>query len=174
MESFLVQLYRSIGKNIQRLREEKNQTQKEFAQLCGLSRSQILRAEAGRGEIRLPTLARIAERTETPLVELLKEQMNFIHFTIFGPGPDLELKPAWSMKIVKIASQHFCEIENQKEDFCLVLSLRGPIHFYSSFQNICIEEKQGCIISGAGVTRLQNHTHGPCEALILRKSHHVT
>jgi XRE family transcriptional regulator, regulator of sulfur utilization len=62
----------TIGKNIVKLRQEKNLTQKELAEGAGISLSYHKKIESGHISAHVATLARIANYLGVQLVELFE------------------------------------------------------------------------------------------------------
>jgi DNA-binding XRE family transcriptional regulator/CheY-like chemotaxis protein len=61
----------SMGARIKQIRKQKGLTQQQLAERTGMERSNIARIEAGRHRPTLPTLERIADALEVPVVELI-------------------------------------------------------------------------------------------------------
>lgn len=61
-----------IGKNIKKIREEKNITQAELAARCNYEKSNMSRIESGRTNLTIGTLLNIAESLETTIINLIK------------------------------------------------------------------------------------------------------
>ena len=61
-----------LGKNIKRIREEKNMTQGDICRAVGLDRAQMSNIEAGKGNPTLATIEKIAQALRVLSNELLK------------------------------------------------------------------------------------------------------
>ena len=61
-----------LGKNIKRIREEKNMTQGDICRAVGLDRAQMSNIEAGKGNPTLVTIEKIAQALRVLSNELLK------------------------------------------------------------------------------------------------------
>ncbi len=168
MEIFLIQLFRNIGKNVQRLRETKNLTQSEFAEHCQLSRSQILRAESGRGEVRLTTLATIAHKNKVSLQDLLNERSLSVQFL---PIDSQSSDVPWVKENFYLSPLQTHELELKKSNFFLAICLKGKIQLRADFQNHELLESDGCFVKGVGKIQLLNLADFPSEILILRKTY---
>lgn len=64
-------LHQKIGKRIKQLREAKNISQVELANLCSFEKSNMNRLEAGNTNSTVNTLETIAENLEVDIMELL-------------------------------------------------------------------------------------------------------
>lgn len=73
----------TIGENIKRIRKEKNLTQKQLGELCGMADSAIRRYELGKSTPKLKTLHRIAKGLKVPVNTLVDRC-----------GPEYQLAPA--------------------------------------------------------------------------------
>ena len=62
---------RILAKKIKLLRATRGWSQETLAELCGFSRSYIANIEAGKHNVSLDNLERIAEAFEVPIAELL-------------------------------------------------------------------------------------------------------
>jgi len=61
-----------LGKRIKRLREERSISQRKFAMMIGMDRSYLISVEAGRRNIAIDNLSKIADGLDVTLSELLK------------------------------------------------------------------------------------------------------
>ena len=61
-----------LGKNIKRIREQKNMTQGDICRAVGLDRAQMSNIEAGKGNPTLATIEKIAQALGVTSDELLK------------------------------------------------------------------------------------------------------
>ena len=59
-----------VNANIRRIRLEKNMTQKQLAEKCGMYESQIRRYELGKANPKIETLQKIAQALDVPITEL--------------------------------------------------------------------------------------------------------
>lgn len=59
-----------VSENIKRIRLEKNLTQKQLAEKCGMYESQIRRYELGKAIPKIETLQKIAKALDVPVTEL--------------------------------------------------------------------------------------------------------
>ena len=65
-----------VGKNIKRVRKERNLTQQKLSEVSGISRSYIGDLENGRRHsMSLDTLQKIAEKLEVTIFDLLNEEV---------------------------------------------------------------------------------------------------
>lgn len=62
-----------FGKNIRRLRLDRNLSQEAFADECGLDRSYIGGVERGERNIALKNIERIAKSLRRPISEIMEE-----------------------------------------------------------------------------------------------------
>lgn len=60
-----------LGKRIKRLREERGISQRKFALMIGMDRSYLISVEAGRRNIAIDNLAKIARGLDVTLSELM-------------------------------------------------------------------------------------------------------
>ncbi|GAE86632.1 helix-turn-helix domain-containing protein [Bacteroides reticulotermitis] len=65
-----------IGLKIKELREEKNISQQDLAAACNFEKSNMSRIEAGRTNLTIGTLLKIAERLKVRLVNLVDVEEN--------------------------------------------------------------------------------------------------
>lgn len=70
-ESQALQLRQQVGKRIRQLREKQGWSQDTLAHLTGMHRAYPHRIETGQVDVRLSTLAKLAEVFEVTLPELL-------------------------------------------------------------------------------------------------------
>lgn len=61
----------ALGIRIKQLREAKNLSQTEFADLCDIERGNISRLENGKVEVKLTTLIKISKALEIKVAELI-------------------------------------------------------------------------------------------------------
>lgn len=61
----------AIGKNIKKIREDKNINQAELAALCNYEKSNMSRIEAGRTNLTIGTLLTIANALDCTILELI-------------------------------------------------------------------------------------------------------
>lgn len=61
-----------LGKRIKRLREERAISQRKFALMIGMDRSYLISVEAGRRNIAIDNLAKIARGLDVTLSELME------------------------------------------------------------------------------------------------------
>ena len=61
-----------LGKNIKRIREEKNMTQGDICRAVGLDRAQMSNIEAGKGNPTLATIDKIAQALDVAIEDLIK------------------------------------------------------------------------------------------------------
>lgn len=61
----------AIGKNIRKIRENKNINQAELAALCNYEKSNMSRIEAGRTNLTIGTLLTIADALDSTIIELI-------------------------------------------------------------------------------------------------------
>ena len=61
-----------LGKRIKRLREERGISQRKFALMIGMDRSYLISVEAGRRNIAIDNLAKIARGLDVSLSELME------------------------------------------------------------------------------------------------------
>lgn len=61
-----------LGKNIKRMREQKNMTQGDICRAVGFDRAQMSNIEAGKGNPTLATIEKIAQALSVTSGELLK------------------------------------------------------------------------------------------------------
>lgn len=61
----------AIGKNIRKIREDKNLNQAELAALCNYEKSNMSRIEAGRTNLTIGTLLTIANALDSTIIELI-------------------------------------------------------------------------------------------------------
>jgi transcriptional regulator with XRE-family HTH domain len=67
------QLIKGFGDRIRHLRESRNISQEAFAEAAGMDRAGYGRIERGQVDVRLSTIARIAEALELPMADLLEQ-----------------------------------------------------------------------------------------------------
>ena len=67
------QLIKGFGDRIRHLRESRNISQEAFAEAAGMDRAGYGRIERGQVDIRLSTIARIAEALELPMTDIFDE-----------------------------------------------------------------------------------------------------
>jgi transcriptional regulator with XRE-family HTH domain len=65
------QLYRQVGKKIREVRESKNLSQQALADMCNFEKSNLSRIEAGRNNLTLKTLKKIANSLGVQIKDLL-------------------------------------------------------------------------------------------------------
>jgi len=58
-----------LAANVKRIRDEKQLTQRELAEVCNLSQPRIAEIEAGQGDPKLSTLDTLSNATRTPPAE---------------------------------------------------------------------------------------------------------
>lgn len=63
----------TIGEKIRRIRKERNLTQKQLGDLCGMADSAIRRYEIGKGNPKFETLERIAKALRVPVSDILPD-----------------------------------------------------------------------------------------------------
>ncbi len=61
----------AIGKNIKKIREEKNISQAELAARCNYEKSNMSRIESGKTNLTIGTLLNIAESLDTTIVKII-------------------------------------------------------------------------------------------------------
>ena len=61
-----------LGKNIKRIREQKNMTQGDICRAVGLDRAQMSNIEAGKGNPTLATIEKIAQALDVAIEDLIK------------------------------------------------------------------------------------------------------
>ena len=61
-----------LGKNIKRIREEKNMSQGDICRAVGLDRAQMSNIEAGKGNPTLATIEKIAQALDVAIEDLIK------------------------------------------------------------------------------------------------------
>ena len=62
-----------IGKNIRKIRDEKNISQQDLAAACNFEKSNMSRIEAGRTNMTIKTLLKICEALQVKLSDLVDE-----------------------------------------------------------------------------------------------------
>lgn len=65
-------LLTAIGKNIKKIRENKNISQAELAARCNYEKSNMSRIEAGRTNLTIGTLLNISQALDIPIISLLE------------------------------------------------------------------------------------------------------
>ena len=60
-----------IGKNIRKIREEKNISQQDLAAICNFEKSNMSRIEAGRTNLTIDTLLKISDALQVKLVDIV-------------------------------------------------------------------------------------------------------
>jgi transcriptional regulator with XRE-family HTH domain len=68
------QLIKGFADRIRHLRESRNISQEAFAEAAGMDRAGYGRIERGQVDVRLSTIARIAEALELPMADLFDER----------------------------------------------------------------------------------------------------
>jgi transcriptional regulator with XRE-family HTH domain len=66
-----IQLYRRVGKKIREVRESKNLSQQALADMCNFEKSNMSRIEAGKNNLTLKTLEKIAIGLGVKIKDLL-------------------------------------------------------------------------------------------------------
>lgn len=66
-----IQLYRLVGKKIREVRESKNLSQQALADMCNFEKSNMSRIEAGKNNLTLKTLEKIANGLGVKIKDLL-------------------------------------------------------------------------------------------------------
>lgn len=66
-----IQLYRRVGKKIREVRESKNLSQQALADMCNFEKSNMSRIEAGKNNLTLKTLEKIANGLGVKIKDLL-------------------------------------------------------------------------------------------------------
>ncbi|MBD8387916.1 helix-turn-helix domain-containing protein [Dysgonomonas sp. BGC7] len=61
----------AIGKNIKKIREEKNISQAELAARCNYEKSNMSRIESGKTNLTIGTLLNIAESLDTTIIHII-------------------------------------------------------------------------------------------------------
>lgn len=61
----------NIGKNIKKIREEKNISQAELAARCNYEKSNMSRIESGKTNLTIGTLLNIAESLDTTIMHII-------------------------------------------------------------------------------------------------------
>lgn len=65
------ELLTAIGKNIKKIREEKNISQAELAARCNYEKSNMSRIESGKTNLTIGTLLNIAESLDTTIIHII-------------------------------------------------------------------------------------------------------
>lgn len=65
-------LQKNVGNRIKEIRAEKNISQQELADLCGFEGSNMSRLEAGRVNVTLSTLQKVADALGVKIIELFR------------------------------------------------------------------------------------------------------
>lgn len=61
----------AIGKNIRKIREERNISQAELAARCNYEKSNMSRIESGKTNLTIGTLLNIAESLDTTIIKII-------------------------------------------------------------------------------------------------------
>lgn len=96
-------LYKAVGQQIRRIREERQLTQSELASLVSLTRSSITNIEQGRQKLLLHTLYDIATALAVKPSDLLPEAINTVKAEAFEqnlPGDLSNAEQEWMRAIV--------------------------------------------------------------------------
>ena len=181
MDAVEFRLFRAIAKNIQYVRESKRLTQDEFAVQCGISRNQLIRAESGRGEIRIQTLTKIAIKNGLRISDLLAEQGRA--WVDIMPGQLIQKKSskkinetelrfagtsAWRGKVLNIPSRTTLRLQGEVGVTWFVHVKEGVLSIYSPVDSIIVSAGQSSLVKGNGEFRMVNPHQAPVTVLIVK------
>jgi transcriptional regulator with XRE-family HTH domain len=181
MDAIEFRLFRAIAKNIQYVRESKRLTQDEFAEQCGISRNQLIRAESGRGEIRIQTLTKIAVKNGLKITELLVEQGRawvdilpgqLVHKKSPKKIDETELRfsgtSTWRGKVLKIPSRTTLRLQGEVGVTWFINVTEGVLSIYSPVDSLALSAGMSSLVKGNGEFRLVNPHQALATVLIVK------
>lgn len=181
MDAVEFRLFRAIAKNIQYVRESKRLTQDEFAEQCGISRNQLIRAESGRGEIRIQTLTKIAIKNGLRISDLLAEQGRawvdiipgqLVHKKNIKKIDETELRfsgvSGWKGKVLKLPSKTTVRLQGEVGVTWFVNVTDGVLSVYSPVDSIALSAGLSSLVKGNGEFRLVNPHQKAATVLIVK------
>ena len=181
MDAIEFRLFRAIAKNIQYVRESKRLTQDEFAEQCGISRNQLIRAESGRGEIRIQTLTKIAIKNGLRISDLLAEQgrawvdllpAQLVHKKSNKKIDETELRfsgtSAWRGKYWKLPSRTTLRLRGELGVTWFLNVTEGVLSIYSPVDSVTLSAGHSSLVKGNGEFRLVNPHLKPVTVLVMK------